>query len=121
MGLMSTLKEQPPQSLTRKLLPWTMYAFASIFLLRLYFNAVPSTPPPPYELSQSGLALVSSSFSLSSPAPYLQEGACTPRILRIVIKFPFFIAKFLHSCHRETRVSFSVLKTPRSSKIWGNF
>ncbi|OWM89621.1 protein ALTERED XYLOGLUCAN 4-like [Punica granatum] len=74
MGLTSPFKEQPPQSLTRKLLPWTIYALASIILFWLYFYSLPFTNSPVHELSRPAPALVSSSFSSSSPAPPLPEG-----------------------------------------------
>lgn len=79
MGLTSSFKEQQPQSPVRKLLPWTIYALASVALFRVYFYPLPFSPPPPEQLSHSAPVLVSSSFSSSSLAPALQEGALHTR------------------------------------------
>ncbi|KAK4784191.1 hypothetical protein SAY86_018559 [Trapa natans] len=75
MRLTRSSKEmQPPQPLPKKLLPWIVYAFLSIFLLRLCFHPMPSSPSPSYELSQShSRILVSSSFSLSFSPSSLRE------------------------------------------------
>ncbi|KAK4779661.1 hypothetical protein SAY87_015767 [Trapa incisa] len=73
MGLTSPFKEQQPQSWTRKLLPWTIYALASVALFRLYFYSLPFSPPSPDQFSPSLPVLVASSFSSYSPAPALQE------------------------------------------------
>lgn len=52
MGTSNTSKEQS-FSLTKKLLPWTLYALLPVALIRLYFYPLPFPSSPETELPHS--------------------------------------------------------------------
>ncbi|KAH1058488.1 hypothetical protein GYH30_002873 [Glycine max] len=68
MGITNPFKDQS-LSLTKRLLPWTLYALLPIVLLRLYFYPLPFPPSPETELPHSTPTTIISQSSLSASTP----------------------------------------------------